>query len=403
MIQQSIVEAIYSMDPPGRFLKKCADTGQWAEMSKTDALDRTAQAMAYAVRVGNKTKEKFFWNKSQLQSSVDVAVSSVKGAAHAPARSVRERKVGRTANSAANDHDVSNNCRSGRSNELLPQQQPLHQVKQACATNLLTASDASLNALSHRLARSQQQPRWTHASEESDRRGEVGRTANSASNEHDDGNGGRPGRGNDFLPQNSILQQQPHQQGQQYSTSTNSYVPLNESAQLLARASLYLQQQQQHELLNRYLISQHPFGSQYVLSSTQSFSVPSSSTQGALLPNDILRQAYLLRGNYGAGPQLNSLLQSQLDPNAVLYNNNEIGNYFQYQNPSSVLGATTAPAPQAAQQLDQVQSGGMLQNQLMSAQCPLNASNPLPPQQQSQLLQQLTVLLQRNSQPPTQS
>jgi hypothetical protein len=50
-----------------------------------------------------------------------------------------------------------------------------------------------------------------------------------------------------------------------------------------------------------------------------------------------------------------------------------------------------------------VQSGGMLQNQLMSAQCPLNASNPLPPQQQSQLLQQLTVLLQRNSQPPTQS
>jgi len=329
-------------------------------MSKTDALDRTAQAMAYAVRVGNKTKEKFFWNKSQLQSSVDVAVSSVKGAAHAPARSVRERKVGRTANSAANDHDVSNNCRSGRSNELLPQQQPLHQVKQACATNLLTASDASLNALSHRLARSQQQPRWTHASEESDRRGEVGRTA-------------------------------------------NSYVPLNESAQLLARASLYLQQQQQHELLNRYLISQHPFGSQYVLSSTQSFSVPSSSTQGALLPNDILRQAYLLRGNYGAGPQLNSLLQSQLDPNAVLYNNNEIGNYFQYQNPSSVLGATTAPAPQAAQQLDQVQSGGMLQNQLMSAQCPLNASNPLPPQQQSQLLQQLTVLLQRNSQPPTQS
>ena len=37
-ITKSIVEAIYSMEPPGRFLRKCATTGEWEELSKNTSL-----------------------------------------------------------------------------------------------------------------------------------------------------------------------------------------------------------------------------------------------------------------------------------------------------------------------------------------------------------------------------
>ena len=56
-MSNTIVEAIYSMEPPGRFLKKCPETDQWNELSKRDAADRVAQAMAYAVcKVTSKRK-----------------------------------------------------------------------------------------------------------------------------------------------------------------------------------------------------------------------------------------------------------------------------------------------------------------------------------------------------------
>ena len=55
---KAIVESIYSMDPPGRFLKQCPETGQWSELSKRDAADRVAQAMAYAVRGKDKLKRR---------------------------------------------------------------------------------------------------------------------------------------------------------------------------------------------------------------------------------------------------------------------------------------------------------------------------------------------------------
>ncbi len=56
-ISKAIVEAIYSKDPPGRFLKKCSKSGQWKELSKRDAADRAAQAMAYVIN-GKSLKEK---------------------------------------------------------------------------------------------------------------------------------------------------------------------------------------------------------------------------------------------------------------------------------------------------------------------------------------------------------
>jgi hypothetical protein len=56
-ISKAIVEAIYAEDPPGRFLKKCSKTGQWSELSRRDAADKAAQAMAYVIK-GESLKEK---------------------------------------------------------------------------------------------------------------------------------------------------------------------------------------------------------------------------------------------------------------------------------------------------------------------------------------------------------
>jgi hypothetical protein len=56
-MSKAIVEAIYSMEPPGRFLKQCPDTGQWNELSKREAADKAAQAMAYAIK-GESLKQK---------------------------------------------------------------------------------------------------------------------------------------------------------------------------------------------------------------------------------------------------------------------------------------------------------------------------------------------------------
>ena len=58
MISKSIVETIYSMEPPGRFMKKCTDTGLWRVLSQREAADKTAQAMAYVVRTSRNATKK---------------------------------------------------------------------------------------------------------------------------------------------------------------------------------------------------------------------------------------------------------------------------------------------------------------------------------------------------------
>eukprot|EP00985_Skeletonema_marinoi_P022001 scaffold13778_cov183-Skeletonema_marinoi.AAC.1 len=69
-ISKAIVEAIYLKTPPGRFLKKCPDTGQWSELSKRDAADRAAQAMAYTIK-GESLKEKRRQRRSSRKMSKD--------------------------------------------------------------------------------------------------------------------------------------------------------------------------------------------------------------------------------------------------------------------------------------------------------------------------------------------
>lgn len=69
MISKDNVEAIYSMEPPGRFLKKCADTGQWKELSEKEAMNKAAQAMAYLVIIQEKKKHKTQHSHSHHSSS----------------------------------------------------------------------------------------------------------------------------------------------------------------------------------------------------------------------------------------------------------------------------------------------------------------------------------------------
>jgi hypothetical protein len=58
VISHQLVDAIYAMEPPGRFLKKCASTGEWTELSRKEASNKAAQAMAYAVRSDLKLKSR---------------------------------------------------------------------------------------------------------------------------------------------------------------------------------------------------------------------------------------------------------------------------------------------------------------------------------------------------------
>lgn len=57
-ISRSIAEAIFALEPPGRFLKKDPDTAEWIELPLKEAATRTSQAMAYAVRERSKQQQK---------------------------------------------------------------------------------------------------------------------------------------------------------------------------------------------------------------------------------------------------------------------------------------------------------------------------------------------------------
>ena len=138
-------------------------------------------------------------------------------------------------------------------------------------------------------------------------------------------------------------------------------------------------------------MGQQPLGLHTVL---PSLSVPSPSVQEVLLQNDILRQA-LLQGNNVIGSLLPSTLLQSRPANLQLASPNvhmSLLNQSILPVAPPMLGGT-AVVPQEAQQLDQIQRGMLLQNQLMLASSP----NHLPPLQQSQSQLQGLLQLQKNS------
>jgi len=113
IISKAIVEAIHSNQPPGRFLKKCADTGQWEELSERQATDKAAQAMSYAINGESlKLKRKklqllrLFPSSQQPQDdNVDVSAAS-----SLSQRADRPREV--KSHPTSNDHLIDNESSS---------------------------------------------------------------------------------------------------------------------------------------------------------------------------------------------------------------------------------------------------------------------------------------------------
>lgn len=163
------------MEPPGRFLRKCADTGQWEELSKKEALNKAAQAMAYAVRDMAKVETE----RSHSLSSTNPGMSRVvpsqitlsKSVAHASAASAKRERI-QDSNVASEPNNGRADQSADNSSESPGLQRLLLQLQQPSATTLSTSNKnptrsmpvVSLNGLAQLLtetdAQLQQNQQW---------------------------------------------------------------------------------------------------------------------------------------------------------------------------------------------------------------------------------------------------
>eukprot|EP00984_Skeletonema_dohrnii_P017178 scaffold7767_cov86-Skeletonema_dohrnii-CCMP3373.AAC.3 len=376
-ISKAIVEAIYLKTPPGRFLKKCPDTGQWNELSTRDAADRAAQAMAYAIK-GESLKEKRRQRRSSRKLSKD---------------EVDDNDVGRK--SSQSSHRSTHN-------------------QQHATTDQLRDNASSSSAAHHGL--------------DTRRAGAVG-----TSNDMPSASELLHVLGNSNLQQQLLLQrlQQPSTTTTTLPTSSVNSIDNNVDqhglAQLLAQA---MQQQQQQQLPLHYTVGQNPLG-QLLQSQTtplqpslleglthqllhqaqqqqqhndqqQQLLLQRLSNQQNVPPSASLLPALSLAAPFLTGPQSqpanDTLLQNlQLQSNTPSSNAlllSSVLSSLQHQ-PNSSGGISNAP--QGAQQADQLQRSLMLQqNQLLVSSLSASSSNQLPFQQQQ--LQPLDPLLQQTLQ-----
>ncbi len=153
------------MDPPGRFLRKCADTGQWEELSKKEALNKAAQAMAYAVRDMAKEERERSHSLPSPHSGVSRAIPSQitlsRSVAHASSAASSKRDGGDVGSNVASDPN--NNGRTDQSADHSTEnpslQRLLLQLQQSSNATLPTNQNStrsmpvvSLNGLAQLLA-----------------------------------------------------------------------------------------------------------------------------------------------------------------------------------------------------------------------------------------------------------
>eukprot|EP00984_Skeletonema_dohrnii_P005816 scaffold2053_cov106-Skeletonema_dohrnii-CCMP3373.AAC.7 len=351
-ISKDIVEAIYSMEPPGRFLKKCPSTGQWNEISKRDAADRAAQAMAYAIK-GESLKLKR--RQRRLHSS--------------PSLQPQENEVVGTKSSQGVDRPTTN--RSGGEVSSLGAQGLSPQRGGALdARNGVPSATEQLRVpgnsnLQQQLLQQLQQSISTHST--------LPTTLGSS------------------IDQNVLLQTLQQQQQQfplQYTFGQN---PLGHLLQSQAPPQIALhegltqmlaQQQQQQYNAQQQLILQH-------LLSQQQNVLPS-----ATLPPPISLSASVLTGNRSQ-PANSNLLQGQIHVQSHPSMFGVLSNNLQHQ-PNSNTAISNAPQ-EAAQQMDQLQRSLMLQqNQLLASSLSASSNNQWPSQQHQ--LQLLDPILQQTLQ-----
>jgi hypothetical protein len=304
-MSKAIVESIYSMEPPGRFLKQCPETGQWNELSKREAADKAAQAMAYVIKAESLKQKRRERRRSRLPPSLqlqqdDVVEKSSQQAdrpTNNPLGGVRSSSVAgdrvtaagtNHAESAVND-DHTDLVANGM---LLPDnsnlsQQLLQQFLQLKGTTTLTSSsgtrlNANQNELVQVLAQALQQQQQRHPL--------------------------RYALGQDSL-------------GLQTQTPLQS-VSLDGLTQLLSQAQQQQQQNEQQQLLIQRLLNQHTVFPSASLPPPPTFSFSSTSPflyQG-VLPDDIFRG---ISSNYSMGSQYkpannDNIVQNQKEQNALL-------------------------------------------------------------------------------------
>ena len=361
-MSKAIVKAIYSKEPPGRFLKKCPGTGQWEELSKKEAADKAAQAMAYAVtRESLKQKRRERRLRScpfpsfQQQDDVGAASSqNIDQPTQIQSHTANNHLDGGSSSAAglaARGRRVSSNNNTQPAGETLPG----------------TRTGPGTSNLQQQLLQLQQQSNTTTVFPAPTTSG-----INSLNN---------PDGSVQALAQIQILQLQRQRQMELllHSTLMRQHPPasLEELTQLLNQ----MQQQLQEQLLLQHALSQHmqpnPLTSLSASASfppTLSLSAPAPSTAPSLSDQRVLQS----NQHYLTGSQLatNNILQnpvqvqSQSNPSNNAYLLSMLSNL---QNQSNVGTASGGPG-------DVLQT----QNQLLDSSLSNSWNNHLPLQQQPQ-------------------
>mmetsp|Transcript_5517 Transcript_5517/g.8474 ORF Transcript_5517/g.8474 Transcript_5517/m.8474 type:complete len:319 (-) Transcript_5517:258-1214(-) len=173
-ISKAIAETIYSKVPPGRFLKKCSDgSGLWKELSKREAADKAAQAMAYIINAESLKLKRRERRRSlslpltqQPRQQDDVGASSAQIAdqsqlkPHATNNHLNDNDSSsvaarRLAAGAGGERVDSKKAQSAADDELLPansnlQQQLLQLQRQSSTTTNPPPISAGINLLNNR-------------------------------------------------------------------------------------------------------------------------------------------------------------------------------------------------------------------------------------------------------------
>jgi len=365
-MSNAIVEAIYSMDPPGRFLKKCPSTGQWKELSKRDAADRVAQAMAYSVRGKEKSKQRREERRRSLRRKSqgdDLDAKSSQGAAqpiHPQQHVTNNHSGGDVSTYEVQGHSprrgaaagTSSGVQSAREQLRVPgnsnlQQQLLQQLQQSSSNNTTLPTtlgnsidqNVNQNGLAQLLLQTLQQQQQ--------------------------------------IPLQYTFGQNPLGQLLQY--------PLQPALQHEGLTQLLAQAQQQQHNAQEQLILQHLLNQQNVLSSASL--TPSISSLSAPYMTGTQPQPQ------PANINLLQTLQQQSNPPNVLLLSSVLSNLQRQPNPTAAI----SNAPQEVQQLDHLQRSLMLQqNQLLASSLSASSNNQLPSQQHQ--LQLLDPILQQTLQ-----
>lgn len=96
-ISRSIVDAVRSMNPPGRFLEKSLDTGLWNDIGNRKAIEKTSQALRDGAATLRKQLSADLGDPEFLSAVFDMesAAAAAKAASNAslPAKEKEKAKI----------------------------------------------------------------------------------------------------------------------------------------------------------------------------------------------------------------------------------------------------------------------------------------------------------------------